>query len=194
MHKVLFNSVEEIIKMSDYDKTLCRQYFCHYTYPKGTIIEKAGTIHSTQNFVVSGHLRNFHLNEKGEELTIDINEGPRFFSSYMSMMERLPSQDYIQCITDCELLRVKRDDIDIMLQESAILKDFTIKVLQHFLEAEKQRIANMANMSAEARYLFFIKNNPNITRNVPLIYIASYLGIKPESLSRIRRKLIITHP
>lgn len=190
MHQVLFDTVEQLIKMSDHDKNLCEKYFTPHTYSKGTIIEKAGTVHSTQNFVVSGHMRNFHFNEKGEEITVDINEGPRFFSSYVSMMERQPSRENIQCITDCEVLRVKRDDIDIMLQESTILKDFTIQVLQYFLEAEKQRITNMGNMTAEARYLHFSQNHPNITRNVPLIYIASYLGIRPESLSRIRRKML----
>lgn len=190
MHQILYDTVEQLMKMDTKDKALCEQYFEATRFPKGTLIEKAGTVHGYQNFVISGHLRNYYINENGEEVTVDMNEGTRFFSSYVSMMERQPSRENIHCITDCELLRVKRDDIDIMLHESTILKDFTIQVLQYFLEEEKKRMAEMATLTAEQRYIKFIEKNPNISKKVPLIYIASYLGMKPESLSRIRRKII----
>ncbi|MBW3466797.1 Crp/Fnr family transcriptional regulator [Arthrospiribacter ruber] len=190
MHQALFDTVEQMIPMTAKDKELCLQYFRPFTYSKGELIEKAGTVHDYQNFIVSGHMRNFHVNEKGLEVTVDINEGPRFFSSYLAMMERRPSDENLQCITACDILRVKRDDINIMLKESTILKDYTILILQHFLEEDKKRLTEMGNLTAEERYRAFVQKNPMINRNVPLVYIASFLGIRPESLSRIRRQLI----
>jgi CRP-like cAMP-binding protein len=68
-------------------------------------------------------------------------------------------------------------------------KDYTIKILQQKMEQEKERIHDMGHLTAEQRYLKLLRNQPNVILNFPLKYIASYLGIKPESLSRIRKEI-----
>jgi len=189
-YQTLFDSVEELVEMPEYDRQLCRQYFEPVVFPKSTIIEKAGKIPGHQYFIISGYLRNFHLSKKGNEVTTDMNNGPRFFTSYPNFMNRTVSNENIECITKCELLRVNRDDVDILYQKGLSIKDYTMKILQYFLEEEKKRMKEMSTLPAEQRYEKFIKKHPNIIQNVPLKYIASYLGIRPESLSRIRRNYL----
>ena len=189
--QTLFDSVENFVEMPEYDRQLCRQYFEPVVYPKSTIIEKAGTIPRHQYFIISGHMRNFHLDSRGEEVTTDMNDGPRFFTSYNSFMNRTISNEHIECITGCELLRVNRDDVDVLYQKGISIKDYTMMILQKFLDEEKIRMKEMSSQTAEQRYENFIKRCPNLTLNVPLKYIASYLGIRPESLSRIRRNKLI---
>lgn len=188
-YQVLFDSVAQIMEMPAEDKQLCYDYFEVVEAPKGTVLEAAGTITGHQMFVTEGYLRNYHVNEKGEEVTTDLNNGPRFFTSYTHFMNRTVSPETIECITNATVLRVKRDDVDVLFQKSTILKDFTIQILQYFLERDKQRMAELATLTAEQRYLNFIDGQAQLVQHVPLQYIASYLGIKPESLSRIRRKL-----
>ncbi len=135
-------------------------------------------------------MRNFHYDQSCEAVTTDINYGPRFFTSYNNFVNRSISREIIECVTDCELLRVKRDDVDILFAESIILKDFTISYLEKVFEEERARITELITLSAEQRYLKLRDKAPHVIQRVPLQHIASYLGIKPETLSRIRRKMI----
>lgn len=189
-YQTLFNCVEEIIEMPKYDRQLCFEYFEPVVFQKSTLVEKAGNIPGYQYFIISGHMRNFYLDSKGEEVTTDINNGSRFFTSYAHFMNRTVSNENIECITDCELLKVDRDDVDVLYQKGISIKDYTMTILQKFLDEEKKRMKEMSTLSAEQRYVSFMKNCPNIIQNAPLKYIASYLGIRPESLSRIRRNYL----
>jgi CRP-like cAMP-binding protein len=186
-YQTLFAYVEAVIPLPDADKTSIRQSFQPFCFPKGTIIEKAGTVPEYHNFVVSGFMRNYHLNEENEEITVDINDGPRFFTSYFHFMHRTVSNENIQCITDCEILRIHRDTVDATAAVSQTQKDFTVQILQHHLEQDKQRILDLTKLTAEQRYQKFAAAHPNVLQNVPLAVIASYLGITQRHLSRLRK-------
>jgi CRP/FNR family transcriptional regulator, anaerobic regulatory protein len=183
----LFDYVAEILIMPDSDKELCRQLFKPIFVPKDTIIESAGTVHKNHSFIVSGFMRNFHFDNDGNEITNDLNEGSRFFTSYFNFMNRTVSNETVHTISDCELLQISRDDVDIAASQGITQKDYTVQILNQRLEINKQRAFDMANLSAEERYTKFVKENPNIVRNVPLGYIASYLGITQRHLSRLRK-------
>ncbi len=190
MYRVLFETVSSIMEMTEHDKTLCLKYFEPVTFPKNTIVEDANKIPQYQYFVVSGIMRNYFYNALDEAVTTDLNYSPRFFTSYNNFVKRSISGEIIECVTDCELLRVKRDDVDILFAESFILKDFTIRYLEKVFEEERARITELTTLSAEQRYINLMSKAPNIILGVPLQHIASYLGIKPETLSRIRKKII----
>ncbi len=183
-----FDYVGQTLIMPEADKELCRKLFKPFSAPKGSFIEKAGTIPQYHNYIVSGHLRNFHIDKDGNEITNDLNEGPRFFTSYYHFMNRIICNENLQCITDCELLRINRDDVEIAANEGITQKDYTVQILNKRLQINKQRAYDMANLTAEERYHNFEKENPNIMKNVPLGYIASYLGITQRHLSRLRIK------
>jgi len=134
-------------------------------------------------------MRKYYINEKGEEVTTDINDGPRFFTSYIHFVNQTVSNEYLHCITDCQLLRISKPDAEGTAKTSFTQKDYTIRLFHQVQEEYLERIDDMANLTAEQRYLKFINRSPNIMKHVPLKYIASYLGIKPESLSRIRREI-----
>jgi CRP/FNR family transcriptional regulator, anaerobic regulatory protein len=182
-----FEYVAEILIMPEHDKILCQQLFKPVFVPKDTIIEKAGTVHQNHTFIVSGFMRNFHVDNNGNEITNDLNEGSRFFTSYFHFMNRTVSNETVHSITDCELLQISRNDVDVAANEGITQKDYTVQLLNKRLEINKQRAFDMANLSAEERYHKFVKENPNIYKNVPLGYIASYLGITQRHLSRLRK-------
>lgn len=190
MYNIFFESVSAIIEMPDSDKLLCLEYFEPITVPKNTTIEKAGRIPQYQYFIVSGIMRNFYLNDLGEEVITDLNNGPRFFTSYNHFVNRTISSENIECITECKLLRINRDDVDILYKKSIILNTFTRLLLEKIFGEERNRIKELTTLTAKQRYLKFFEEQPNLIHKVPLQYIASYLGMKPETISRIRRKLL----
>lgn len=187
-YEKFFDYVAEILIMPNSDKELCRQLFKPIFVPKDTIIEKAETVHRNHTFIVSGFMRNFHLDNHANEITNDLNEGSRFFTSYFHFMNRTVSNETIHTITDCELLQISRNDVDIAASQGITQKDYTVQRLNQRLEINKQRAFDMANLSAEERYTKFVKENPAIIRNIPLGYVASYLGITQRHLSRLRKE------
>lgn len=187
--EIFFNEVNKVNAINDNDKQLCYEYFKVEKYAKNTIIEKAGEIHLFQNFIVSGYLRKFISNEEGIQITTDLNTEPSFFSCHLSLMERKISNENLETITDCVLLRVKRDDIDILFQQGKTIHQYTILLFQKIIEKQGQKSYDLANLSAKERYAKFIKKHPKLIQNVPLQYIATFLGITPQSLSRIRNEI-----
>lgn len=186
---VLFTYVRLLVDIPKIDQDICREYFKPIVVKKDTLLEKAGTVHGYHNFIVKGYMRIFHHDQNDEEITTNINDGPRFFTSYNHFVHKTVSNENLHCITDCELLRIKRDDVDITAKLGITQNDYSMKVLQYHLERNKQRTIDLTTLTAEERYLKFMKNSPTILKNVPLKYIASYLGMNPGSLSRIRAQL-----
>ena len=153
-------------------------------------MEEEGKIPRYLYFVVSGFMRLFHYNEQGDEITTHINCPPGFITSYSNFVSQEKSAENLECITECELLRITKKDVDLLTQESTALKDFSISVFQQSIVYNENRSKELATLTAEQRYKKLIENFPSIIHNVPVQYIASFLGIKPESLSRIRRQMI----
>jgi CRP/FNR family transcriptional regulator, anaerobic regulatory protein len=188
-YEKLFAYVAEIQPMSDEAKARCRLTFNPIIVSKDTIIEAAGTVPKFHNFIVSGYMRNFHTDKNDNEITTDLNDDSRFFTSYFHFMNQTISNENIHCITDCELLRISFTDATSSMMETQERKDYSIKLFQNIMSEEKQRIYDFANLTAEQRYQKFLMEKPNIIQNVPLNYIASYLGITQRHLSRIRAKI-----
>ncbi|WP_337041980.1 Crp/Fnr family transcriptional regulator [Emticicia sp. 17c] len=192
-YTTLFDYIEQILALPEADKESIQQTFKPVFAPKDTIIEAAGQIPHYHNFIVSGYMRNFHLDKNDNEITTDINDGPRFFTSYYHFMNQTESNENIHCITDCELLRISREDVEKSAKTSSTLKDYTIQILQKHLEEDKTRINDMINLTAEERYEKLLRLKPNLARHVPLRYIASYLGITQRHLSRLRKPFSSGH-
>ncbi len=186
---IFFDCVAKVNPMTEFDKQLCYDHFEVKAFPKNTIIEIAGRIPQYQNFVVSGILRKFTVDAAGLDITTAINPTPCFFSSHTALMERKISEENLESITDCVLLRVKRDDVDYLFEQGKTIHQFTILLFQQIMEEQKQTAFDLVNLTAKERYLKFLNKYPHLMQQVPLQHIASLLGITPQSLSRIRKEI-----
>lgn len=184
-----FDFIRQLVDISPYDQALCRQYFQPIFVKKGSLLETSGTVHNYHNFIVSGYMRNFHYDEAGKEVTTDLNDGPRFFTSYSSFINRSTSNENLHCLSDCKILRINREDNETISRAGKDSQLYIEKILQHQLETSRQRILDVNTLTAKERYLKLVQNQPAIIENVPINYIASYLGINPGSLSRIRQEI-----
>lgn len=187
--KVFFDYVRLLVDIPESDREDCRRMFQPVFARRDTLVAKAGEVPAYHNFIVSGYMRNYYHDSEGREVTTDINDGPRFFTSYHAFMDRTVSQENLHCITDCELLQISRDDVDVAAATGITQQEYSLLILQYHLQQNKQRLIDFATLSAEERYLKLMKQHPTIIQHVPLKHVASYLGINPGSLSRIRKEI-----
>lgn len=190
MHAKFIELITKHVALSDQEKELCRRFMEPVLYPKNHIIEEEGKVPAFLYFVVSGFVRLFYYNEKGDEVTTHINCPPGFITSYVNFNNQTRSDENLECITDCELLRITRSDLDLLIQQTPSFKDFSIYVFQQSLSYNEKRSRELATLTAEQRYLKLMDEQPEILHNVPMQYIASFLGMNPKSLSRIRKQII----
>lgn len=185
----LIKTITHTTRLSDSDNALIEECFEPVLLPKNRVVEEEGYIPKHLYFVVSGYMRLFGYDENGEEITSHINCPPGFITSYTHFINQTRATENVECITECELLRITKKRLDRLVQQSPALKDFSIHVFQQSLAYNENRARELASLSAESRYKKLIDNFPDILHNVPLQYIASFLGMNAKSLSRIRRNL-----
>lgn len=190
MHDQLVQLINKNAALSDRERNLCIQYFEPVSYPKNRVLEEEGKVPGCLYFVVSGFVRLFHYNDKGDEVTTHINCPPGFITSYSHFANQTPSEETLECITECKLLRITKPGLDSLIQQSSAFKDFSFLVFQQSLSYNEKRSKELATLNAEHRYLKLMNEHPEVLHNVPIQYIASFLGMNPKSLSRIRKQII----
>ncbi|MGJ1445901.1 Crp/Fnr family transcriptional regulator [Sphingobacterium spiritivorum] len=190
MHDRFLKLISQTVRLSEQEIELCFQYLEPVHYPKNKILEAEGKIPRYLYFVVSGFVRLFYYNEKGDEVTTHINCPPGFITAYTNFANQTPSDENLECVTECELLRIKKSALDDLVQQSPAFRDFSIIVFQQSLAYNERRAKDLAALSAEQRYLKLLNEQPELLHNIPMQYIASFLGMNAKSLSRIRRKII----
>lgn len=190
MHQSLFDLINSKYRLDERDIELCKEYFEPVLVARNRVLEEEGKVPRYLYFVVSGYVRQYHYNDKGEEVTTHINCPPGFITSYHNFIHGRRSGEFVETVTDSELLRITKPHLDLLIQQSNTFKDFSIYVIQQSLAYNEKRALELATLSAEARYKKLLIEFPDILQNVPIQYISSFLGMKPETLSRIRRQII----
>lgn len=131
-------------------------------YTKNKIIDSEGAIPQYLYYVVSGFLRLFHHNENGEEITTHINCPIGFITSYSHFINQTTSDENLQCVTDCELLRLSKESLEIIYNRSEAFKDYSISVYQQSLSYHENRSRELATLTALQRYRNLLENYPAI--------------------------------
>lgn len=141
-------------------------------------------------FVESGLLRQYSIDSKGKEHTISFAPENWFVSDRESVLFNEPSPYYIQALEDSKVVLIDEDFITLLSEKIPAFIKFNNKLLHNHIRHLQNRISMLLSASAEERYLEFIEMYPDILLRVPQTMVASYLGITPESLSRVRKELV----
>lgn len=155
---------------------------------KGEYLSEAGQVARELAYVVQGVLRSSYYNNKGDEVTQYFVTENYFYVDLDSFLHRVYSMGYVQAVTDCELIVINIDDYE---ELSATIMNWDLimqKIANKFLMEKTNKLRSHLSEEAQVKYELFLQHFPNLVNRVPLVYIASFLGITPSSLSRIRRK------
>jgi CRP-like cAMP-binding protein len=140
-------------------------------------------------FVASGCLRSYVIDDKGKEHIVQFAPETWWLSDNASLASGSPSQYFIDAIADSEVLLIDPPSHQQLLQRVPGYAQAFQTGIQKHSAAKDLRIVNALTTSAEERYLAFLATYPSIVARVPQWMLASYLGISPETLSRVRKSL-----
>ena len=183
--------IETYFGIGGNDLSSVGQLFTNTTLKKNEYLLKMNQYARSIHFVKSGYLRVYAYSESGEkEITQWISNHGMFITDLSSFIFGTPSRWNIQALSDCELYTISREDyqsISNLVQNWAELEKLFIAKCFVTLE---NRVFGQLSMTAEEKVKNLLEVNPDIFLQVPLQYIASMLGMTPETLSRVRRKMI----
>jgi CRP-like cAMP-binding protein len=169
------------------ERTIIASCFTRKVFPEGDYLFKGGRISHELFFVCTGILRIEAINEKGIEVTHFFVKENHLCTILNSFNNQLPADESIRAACDTEVLAITKTRLLALYQELPYMKELIDRITQQrLLEKIRTRNAYLGQDSA-TRYKRFMEQEPDIASRVPLKDIASYLGITPQSLSRIRR-------
>ncbi|RZJ54454.1 MAG: Crp/Fnr family transcriptional regulator, partial [Flavobacterium sp.] len=141
-------------------------------------------------FIVEGCIRYYYL-EDGVESTGNFFFENSWYADIDSFLNAKPSLLYIETLEDCVMYFLYKHDFDKLIRDYPVFANFLPNMMERSIRGLTRRNKAMSTISIEERYLRFIKDRPKVIERIPLKYIASYLGIKPESLSRLRTRITL---
>lgn len=164
------------------------EHFEEVELAKGDCFAEEGKLCSQLAFIYEGVLRVHHL-ANGEEITLWMGMENSFITSLSSFIFQTPSRWDIQAVTPVKLLVIERGPHMELTHKFRSWVEFDNIALSNAYAMLEQRMFDHLHTTAEERYLKLLDEQPSLFNRVPLQYIASMLGIKPETLSRLRKKL-----
>jgi CRP-like cAMP-binding protein len=155
---------------------------------KGNYFINEGQIPRKMAFVIKGLFRYVYTHENGNEFTKNIIAEKNFISSYSAMIYDTPSYFSVEVLEDAEILEIDFTDWLGIKEKNPFWNAFLVQVLEKAFCIKEKRERELLLLDAEKRYEIFTTEFPDIENRVSQQIIASYLGIQPESLSRLKRK------
>lgn len=161
-------------------------------YKKNTVLLQEGQIANELFFVLKGALRQFFSKEDGVEKTCNFTFEEEFFTDIESFSRKSCSVTNIIALEPTECLVIKCSDLVEVMNQSVAIAGLCRTLLENIATDNIKRIQSLLSLSPENQFKELIVQKPQILQRVPQRYIAQYLGLAPESLSRIRKRILIT--
>jgi len=189
MFTLLHTHIEKRVQLTDEEFDVISKFFIPKKLRKKQFLLHEGEVCKNIGFVNSGCLREYTIGNKGSEHIIQFAIEDWWISDPNSYLSGLPSTYNIDALENSEVLLLEKSAREKLLDSCPKMERFFRILIEANFVATQRRITESLSTSAEERYLKFIKMYPKLIEQVSQNHIASYLGITPQSLSRIRKEL-----
>jgi CRP-like cAMP-binding protein len=184
----LLQSIQQVIALSDDEINVVKTLFKDKAYKKGDFFLADGQICKYAGFIEKGLIRYF-INADGEEKTYEFGKENDFVCNYESFLPQVPSTKIIQALEDCVIWQIPFADLQVFYQSVAGGERFGRIVIEQVFIQLLTALGSLYTDTPEQRYLKFLNEHPDLQQRVSQYHIASYVGVKPQSLSRIRKRI-----
>jgi CRP-like cAMP-binding protein len=189
--KPFLDYIKQHIQLTTEEESVLLSRIKTRKYLKGQFVVQNGDVCKYENFVLSGCLKAFYIDNEGQEHVVMFAIENWWTSDLGSFITQMPADLNVQCLEDSELVQIHYNDLQQLYIDIPKLERFFRIIIQKAFVAAQKRIVNNFSQPAMDRYVQFREQYPKIEQRVPQYMIASYLGITKEFLSKIRSKLIM---
>lgn len=193
MENELINYISKFITLDDEEAKVLAEHNPIRTFEKGTTLLRKGEIVDKCWFVLKGYVRQFHIINGSEKTTFFYTEN-QAIAPTSSYEKQIPSDYYLSCVEDTIASVTNLRTIPEMFKRYPKFESLTLIFMGHDYGETKDSFAKFKTSSPEDRYLHLLKTRADLIQRVPQHHIASYIGVTPESLSRIRKRISQSSP
>lgn len=187
MYSKLLELINQITDLEEKEVELIKNSFKFLQLTKGEFFLEAGKINKHVGFLHKGLVRYFVYKDE-EESTFEFTKEGEFIADYQSFNNKTESVQNIQAIEDCEILIINYDNVQTIFNSTKKGNLIGRRIIEHRFDIMVNQLLAIYMQNHEDRYQNFIKHYSDLSQRIPQYLIASYVGVKPESLSRIRRR------
>lgn len=182
------NFIRQFVSFTDEEIQNASHLFTEKSLKKGEYWVKEGEFNADMLFVNKGMLRSYFVKDEIEK-TFDLTIENQLVSCTYCYFFGLPSKDFIQAIEDTYLCIISKDNLDALYAQSVKWERLSRMLFEGYTIGQEIRLRSFIAETAQERYEQLVKNQHELIQRTPQIYLANFLGITPQSLSRLRRKI-----
>ncbi|WP_343671505.1 cyclic nucleotide-binding domain-containing protein [Chitinophaga sp.] len=186
----LISVMRKDVTLGDDEAAYILSYFKEQQFRRNAVLLHTGEVAHEVFFVTHGTLHQFYIDEAGNERTCNFTLENEFVTDLESFSKKTVSSSTIKTLTTTTCLTISCADLVPLMRESRAMGDFFHLLIERIAAASIRRTKALLSSTPEKQFLDLLEEKPEIIQRVPQRYIAQYLGIAPESLSRIRKRLI----
>ena len=186
----LTENINQIVSLTEDESATIEKAYGLMEIPRGEFWVRQGAKCEQIGFVESGRLRIFYVDDAGNEVTCYFVTAGNFASSFTSFLTNTPTHENISALENTVLRVISKTELEALSEQVPKMHVFRRVIAENLFITMEKRIAMLQSQSAHERYEKMLKENPDIILNVPLQYTASFLGITPQHLSRLRKELL----
>lgn len=189
MHPALLKFLSTFDTLDKAEVEAIAMHIPYEEFPKGTVLQAPGQVPNRCYFVLEGLVRQYFVIEGNEKTTAFFTESQGSCPAN-HFVDRSPSAYYLVCAEDCLLIYGDHNIDQANFERFPVLKEIVSQMVEAELNQTRDEFSKFITSSSEQRYLHFLKTRPDLQNRVPQHQVASLLGLTPESLSRLRKRLV----
>jgi CRP-like cAMP-binding protein len=178
------------VLLSDEEATLVLSFFKERRYKRGAVLLHCGQVAHEVFFVLKGVLHQYYIDESGNERTCNFCFEQDFITDLESFSQQTQSASSIKVLTEVTCLTIRCTDLVALMKQSPAMAEYFRILIERVASRSIKRTKSLLSFSPEQQFLDLLQEQPEVFQKVPQRYIAQYLGIAPESLSRIKKRIL----
>lgn len=188
MFEVFAKYLRNQIQLNDEELEMIQKVCVTKRLRKNQYLLQEGDVWRFNTFIINGCLRTYSINDKLQEHIINFAIENWWIGDRESLLNGTPSRFNIDAIEDSEVLLISKENFKMLMKSIPQFQELVNLIIERSFAASQDRINNSISLNAEEKYTRFLEKQPQIAIRVPQHMVASYLGITPETLSRIRKQ------